>query len=63
MSRTYELIQDRCKPGEFSPSAGRWHFQIVNADGHICQTSRAVYASPKEAEIAAREALTQGQEA
>ncbi len=63
MSRTYELVQDRCKPGEFSPSAGRWFFQIVTADGHICQTSRAVYASREEAEIAAREAVTQGQEA
>ena len=63
MSRTYELVQDRCKPGEFSPSAGKWYFQIVTADGHTCQTSRAVYASREEAEIAAREALTQDQEA
>ena len=63
MSRTYEIVEIHTNADVFSPRAGLWFFQIVTTDGHICQTSRAVYASREEAEIAAREAPTQDQEA
>lgn len=63
MSRTYEIVEIHTNAGVFSPRAGLWFFQIVTTDGHICQTSRAVYANRVQAEIAAQEALAQDQKA
>lgn len=53
---TYELIQVTCKPLEYSPSAGKWFFQLINSDGFIHSTSQPLFATREEAEAAARAA-------
>lgn len=63
MSRTYEIVEIHRNAGVFSPRAGLWFFQIVTASGHVCYTSSDLYPNSVQAEIAAREALTQGQAA
>ena len=50
-------FQDKLKPGETSPTAGKWAFQLT-ANGHIYFTSRIEHDSRELAHEAALESVT-----